>query len=32
MAGYHQLLAWARSFGTLRRAGVEGTGSFPAAA
>jgi len=31
MAGYHQLLAWARSFGTLRRAGVEGTGSYGAA-
>jgi transposase len=31
MAGYHQLLAWARSFGTLRRAGVECTGSYGAA-
>ena len=31
MAGYQQLLAWARTFGTLRRAGVEGTGSHGAA-
>src|SRR5215213_8548951 len=31
MAGYHQLLAWARTFGTLRRAGVECTGSYGAA-
>jgi transposase len=30
-AGYHQLLAWAHSFGTLRRAGVECTGSYGAA-
>jgi transposase len=30
-AGYHQLLAWARTFGTLRRAGVECTGSYGAA-
>ena len=30
-AGYHQLVAWARSFGTLRRAGVECTGSYGAA-
>jgi hypothetical protein len=30
-AGYHQLLAWAPTFGTLRRAGVEGTGSDGAA-
>lgn len=30
-AGYRQLLAWARSFGTLRRAGVECTGSYGAA-
>ena len=29
--GYRQLLAWARSFGTLRRAGVECTGSYGAA-
>ncbi|MGW1729384.1 IS110 family transposase [Streptomyces sp. NPDC002306] len=27
-AGYRQLLSWGRSFGTLRRAGVECTGSF----
>jgi transposase len=27
-AGYRQLLAWARGFGTLRRAGVECTGSY----
>src|SRR5215207_5257525 len=31
MVGYQQLLAWARSFGTLRRAGVECTGSYGAA-
>jgi transposase len=30
-AGYQQLLAWAYSFGTLRRAGVECTGSYGAA-
>lgn len=30
-AGYRQLLAWARSFGVLRRAGVEGTGCYGAA-
>jgi transposase len=30
-AGYRQLLAWARSFGLVHRAGVEGTGSFGAA-
>lgn len=29
--GYRQLLAWAHSFGTLRRAGVECTGSYGAA-
>ncbi|WP_308345116.1 IS110 family transposase [Streptomyces sp. ISL-94] len=29
--GYRQLLAWARSFGTLHRAGVECTGSYGAA-
>lgn len=29
--GYRQLLTWARSFGVLRRAGVECTGSFGAA-
>ncbi|MGP4091723.1 IS110 family transposase [Streptomyces sp. KR55] len=27
-AGYRQLLAWARSFGILHRAGVECTGSY----
>ncbi|MFG2441027.1 hypothetical protein [Streptomyces sp. NPDC048508] len=27
-AGYRQLLAWARSFGVVRRAGVECTGSY----
>ena len=27
-AGYRQLLAWAGSFGTLRRAGVEGSSSY----
>lgn len=26
--GYQQLIAWARSFGHLRRAGVEGTGTY----
>jgi transposase len=30
-AGYRDLLAWARTFGTLRRAGVECTGSYGAA-
>jgi transposase len=30
-AGYRQLLAWARGFGVLHRAGVEGTGSYGAA-
>jgi transposase len=30
-AGYRQLLAWLRSFGTLGRVGVEGTGSYGAA-
>jgi len=29
--GYEQLLAWARSFGSQSRAGVECTGSFGAA-
>jgi transposase len=29
--GYRQLMTWARSFGTLRRAGVECTGSYGAA-
>jgi len=29
--GYQQLLSWARGFGTLRRAGVEGTSSYGAA-
>jgi len=29
--GYKQLLCWAQSFGLLRRAGVEGTGSYGAA-
>ncbi|MFK4070446.1 transposase [Streptomyces sp. NPDC029674] len=29
--GYRQLLSWARSFGALRRAGVECTGSYGAA-
>ena len=29
-AGYLQLLAWARSLGTVRRAGVEGTGTYGA--
>jgi transposase len=30
-AGYHALLAWAREYGVVRRAGVEGTGSYGAA-
>jgi transposase len=30
-AGYRELLGWARSFGVLCRAGVEGTGSYGAA-
>jgi transposase len=30
-AGYRRLLTWARSFGALRCAGVEGTGSYGAA-
>ncbi|MFF1745742.1 hypothetical protein ACFVZI_39810 [Streptomyces mirabilis] len=30
-AGYRELLAWARGLGTVRRAGVEGAGSFGAA-
>ncbi|MCX5424787.1 transposase [Streptomyces sp. NBC_00078] len=30
-AGYRELLGWARASGTVRRAGVEGTGSFGAA-
>ena len=29
--GYQQLLCWAQKFGVLRRAGVEGTGSYGAA-
>ncbi|MEV5505689.1 IS110 family transposase [Streptomyces orinoci] len=29
-AGYRQLLAWARALGMVRRAGVEGTGTFGA--
>ncbi|HEY6747912.1 MAG TPA: transposase, partial [Mycobacteriales bacterium] len=29
-AGYRQLLGWARSFGVLRRVGVEGTGCYGA--
>ena len=29
--GYQQLLSWAQKFGVLRRAGVEGTGSYGAA-
>ena len=29
-AGYAQLLSWARSFGRVERAGVEGTGSYGA--
>lgn len=31
VAGYQRLLEWARTFGTLRRAGVECTGSYGAA-
>ncbi len=30
-AGYRRLLAWLRSFGTVGRVGVEGTGSYGAA-
>ena len=30
-AGYRRLLAWARGFGVVRRAGVEGTGCYGAA-
>ena len=30
-AGYRQLLAWARGFGVVRRAGGEGTGCYGAA-
>ncbi|GAA3113132.1 IS110 family transposase [Nonomuraea salmonea] len=30
-AGYRQLLAWARGYGQVNRAGVEGTGSYGAA-
>jgi transposase len=30
-AGYEQMLAWARVFGTVRQAGVECTGSYGAA-
>ena len=30
-AGYRQLLCWAQAFGVLRRAGVEGTGSYGSA-
>nr|WP_244943175.1 hypothetical protein [Streptomyces inhibens] len=30
-AGYRELLEWARGLGGVRRAGVEGTGSFGAA-
>ena len=30
ITGYHQLLKWARSFGNLQRAGVEGTGTYGA--
>jgi len=29
-SGYEQLLSWARSFGQLNRAGIEGTGSYGA--
>ena len=29
-AGYRELITWARSFGTLSRAGVEGTGTYGA--
>ena len=28
--GYKQMLCWAQTFGVLRRAGVEGTGSYGA--
>jgi transposase len=31
-AGYRRLLAWASSLGAVRRAGVEGTGSYGAGA
>jgi transposase len=31
VAGYCELLGWARGLGAVRRAGVEGTGSFGAA-
>jgi transposase len=30
LAGYHDLLSWASSYGDLHRAGVEGTGSYGA--
>jgi transposase len=30
ITGYHQLLKWARSFGNVKRAGVEGTGTYGA--
>lgn len=30
LVGYKELVAWARGFGALERAGVEGTGSFGA--
>ncbi len=30
ITGYHQLLKWARSFGNVQRAGVEGTGTYGA--
>lgn len=30
-AGYRMLLEWARGFGAIERAGVEGTGSYGAA-
>ena len=30
VAGYRQLLGWMRSFGTVARVGVEGTGSYGA--
>jgi len=29
-SGYQQLIAWARTLGSLRRAGVEGTGTYGA--
>jgi transposase len=29
-SGYRELIAWARSLGTVRRAGIEGTGSYGA--